>query len=114
MPVDVKPVSVIKAKLGIDANGRVQKFFTSECAKAMDKYVPMRKGNLRDYIIEGKSIIYEMPYAHYQYKGVSKSGKPLNYSKDKHPLAHKYWDKEMWTASGKDIIKRVQSKLGGK
>lgn len=114
MPTEMKPISVIKARLGIDPNGRISKYFTSECAKAMDKYVPMRDGNLRDYDIEGNLIIYDQPYAHYQYEGISKSGNPLNYSKDKHPLATHHWDKQMWSAEGDDIVRKVQKKLGGK
>lgn len=115
MPVKMQPTSQIKARLGLEPNGRVQKFFTSECAKAMDKYVPMREGNLRDYTIEGNLIIYDQPYAHYQYEGVSKNGKPLNYSIDKHPLATKHWDKVMWSAEGTDILERIQDKFfGGK
>ena len=38
MPVKMQPVSVIKANLGIEPNGRVQKFFTNECAKEMLDY----------------------------------------------------------------------------
>lgn len=113
MSVDLQPISVIKAQLGIEPNGVVQKFFTSECAKAMDKYVPMRKGNLRRYYIVGNSIVYDQEYAHYQYEGISKSGKPLNYSTDKHPLATHHWDKKMWTAEGQDIVKRIQNRFFG-
>ena len=114
MPVKLKPTSVIKARLGLEPNGRVQKFFTSECAKAMDKYVPFDEGNLADYHIEGNLIIYEQLYARYQYYGLSKSGKPLNYHTDKHPLATSYWDKHMVTADMPDIIKKIQDKFGGK
>ena len=47
MPVNLKPTSEIKARLGLDPNGRVQSFFTNTCYKHMDKYVPMDEGNLR-------------------------------------------------------------------
>ena len=144
MPVKMQPVSVIKANLGIEANGRVQKFFTNECAKEMDNYVPYDEGNLVDYRIEGNNIIYEQPYAHYMYEGkvmgpnipikengiivgwFSPKGKPkhytgksIDYSKSKargHTEAGPYWDKRMWTAKGQDIVKRVQDYVnrGGK
>ncbi len=113
MPAELQPTSVIKAHLGIDPNGRVQKFFVNECARAMDKYVPMDRGILRKYYIQGNSIVYDQEYAKYQYYGVSKSGKPLVYSPDKHPLATSYWDKEMWTAEGSDIVKRIQDRFFG-
>ena len=114
MSVKMKPTNVIKAHLGLEPNGRVEKFFTSECAKAMDKYVPFDEGNLADYRIDGNLIIYEQPYARYQYYGLSKNGNPLNYQTDKHPLATSYWDKKMVTADLPDIVKRIQDKFGGK
>lgn len=137
--VNMKPISRIKARLGIEPNGRIQKFFTSECAKAMDKYVPYDEGNLADYRIEDNLIIYEQPYAHYMYEGkvmgpnipikedgiitgwFSPKGKPkhytgkdIDYSKSKargHNFAGPNWDKRMWTAEKDDIIKRVQKEI---
>ncbi len=125
MPIKLNPTSQIKARLGIEPNGRVQKFFTATCAKKMDKYVPFDEGTLAEtVIIDGQptrnvtenTITYEMPYARYVYYGISKNGKPLNYHTDKHPLAHKYWDKEMWSAEKQDVVKEVQNYVnhGGK
>jgi len=140
--VSLKPISTIKANLGIEPNGRVQKFFTSECAKAMDKYVPYRNGNLSKYKIEGNYIIYNQPYAHYMYKGdamgpnipikedgiivgwFSPKGKPKYYTGKKlsyhqsagHEFAGPEWDKRMWSAEKDDIVKAVQKFVnrGGK
>lgn len=102
------PTSIILANLGLEPNGKVQKYFTKRCADHMDKYVPMDKGNLREYKINGNLIIYEVPYARYQYYGVSKTGKKLNYNTDKHRLATSYWDKKMVTNEMDDIVKEVQ------
>ena len=113
MPVKMQPTSVINARLGINPGGRIEKFFASECAKAMDKYVPFDEGNLAQYKIQGNRIIYDQVYARYQYNGISKNGKPLNYSHDKHPQATHHWDKVMWSAEGQDIIRKVQEKIGG-
>lgn len=112
MSVKMQPTSLINASLGINPGGRVEKYFVSECAKAMDKYVPFDEGNLAQYIIQGNFIIYDQIYANYIYNGISKSGKRLNYQKDKHPLATCYWDRVMWSAEGNDIVKRVQDKIG--
>ena len=115
MPVKIKPTSVIKERLGIEPNGRVQKFFTNTCYKHMDKYVPLDEGNLRNNVtIRSDSITYESPYARYQYNGISKKGKPLNY---KTPGTGKYWDKRMVSAEMQDVVKEVQNyvnKRGGK
>ena len=91
----LKPISEIKMNLGIEPNGRVQKFFTNTCYKHMDKYVPKDEGNLRTIVdIENKSIIYESPYARYQYYGVREDGthQVRNYTT---PGTGPYWDKLM-------------------
>lgn len=111
MPVSFKPTSVIKAKLGIDPNGRVQSFFTNTCYKHMDKYVPMDNGDLRTNVDIGSSfIVYESPYAHAQYVGYT-TGPVRNYTT---PGTGPYWDRRMKSAEMQDIIKEVQDYIGGK
>lgn len=114
MPVTVKPTSVIKARLGLEPNGRVQKFFTNTCYRYMDKYVPMDEGNLRTNVdITSYSITYQSPYARYQYYGVREDGthEVKNYTT---PGTGTYWDKRMISAEMKDVIKEVQDYVGGK
>ena len=116
MPVKLKPTSVIKARLGIEPNGRVQKFFTNTCYKHMDKYVPMDEGNLRTNVdIQPSNITYESPYARYQYYGVREDGT--------HQVQHyttagtgPYWDKRMVSAEMSDVVEEVQNYVnrGGK
>lgn len=102
----LKPISEIKANLGINPGGRVQRFFTDTCYKKMDKYVPKDTGNLRDTVDKGIDYItYEMPYAHAQYVGVVSGGPVRNYTTQG---TGPYWDKKMWTAEGKDVVKEVQ------
>ena len=68
--VKMNPTSVIETRLGIEPNGKVQKFFTNTCYKHMDKYVPQDNGDLRTIVsIRPDSIIYEQEYAEYQYYG---------------------------------------------
>ena len=114
MSVQLKPTSQIKAKLGLEPNGRVQKFFTNSCYKHMDKYVPMRDGNLRTVVdIQDDSITYESPYAKYQYYGVREDGshKVENYTT---PGTGTHWDKRMKSAEIQDVVKEVQNYIGGK
>ena len=114
MPVKLKPTSTIKARLGIEPNGRVQKFFTNTCYKHMDKYVPKDEGNLRTIVdVESNSITYEQPYARYQYYGMRDDGTHVvkNYTT---PGTGPYWDKRMWSAEKQDVIKEVQKYIGGK
>ena len=114
MPVKFKPVAQIKAELGLEPNGRVQKFFTNTCYKHMDKYVPMDLGNLRTVVdIQDDSITYESPYARYQYYGEREDGshKVQNYST---PGTGSFWNKRMISAEIDDVIKEVQEYMGGK
>ena len=109
----LKPVSEIKARLGIQPNGPVQAFFTDTCYKHMDKYVPKDIGDLRDNIDKGVDYItYESPYAKIQYYGII-WGHPIpeeNYTTEG---TGPYWDKNMWSAEGKDVIKEVQEYVNG-
>ena len=116
MPVKLKPTSQIKARLGINPNGRVQKFFTNTCYKHMDKYVPKDEGNLRTIVdVESNSITYESPYARYQYYGMRDDGTHVvkNYTT---PGTGTYWDKRMVSAEMQDVVKEVQDYVnrGGK
>ena len=79
----------------------------------MDKYVPKNEGILRHYKLEGNCVVYDTPYARYQYYGVREDGT--------HQVKHyttkgtgPYWDKQMWSAEGQDLVKKVQKKFGGK
>ena len=136
--LEMKPISAINARLGLDEGGRVQKHFTNTCARYMDKYVPYDDGGLRNNIEIGiDDITYISPHAHYQYKGELyvdpvtgkgafyspdfgfwsrpntekiPSGKGLNYHA---PGTGSYWDKKMWTAEGKDVIKEVENYMQG-
>lgn len=107
MPVKMKPTSVIKANLGIEPNGKVQKFFTNTCYRYMDKYVPKDNGLLREVVtIDSNSITYEQEYAHAQYIGEVNGGKVVNYTT---PGTGPYWDKRMVSAEMQDVVKEVQN-----
>lgn len=124
MSLKMKPTSTIKAELGINPNGRVQKYFTHRCRVHMDKFVPYRKGNLRKIVFEGDNYIsYNSPYAHYVYEGILyvdpetgsswarkdvtkvPTGKELVY----HTAGTgPHWDKLMWSAEKDQVIQEVQ------
>ena len=114
MPVTIKPTSVIKARLGLEPNGRVQKFFANTCYKHMDKYVPMDEGNLRTNVdIQADHITYESPYAKYQYYGMRDDGTHV-VRKYTTPGTGTYWDKRMVSAEMQDVVREVQDYVGGK
>ena len=107
MSVKMQPTSEIIAHLGLDVNGRVQRFFQETCYKLMDKYLPKRDGNLRNVVdlSDPAKIVYEMPYAHAQYVGYTK-GPVRNYTT---PGTGPYWDKRMVSAEISDIVNEVQN-----
>lgn len=77
----LKPISEIKANLGIEPNGKVQKYFTERCYQHMDKYVPKDTGVLREnVIVDSNSITYKSPYAHAQYVGIVHGSPVKNYT----------------------------------
>lgn len=108
MGVKLQPTSTIMSSIGIEPNGRVQKFFTNACYKAMDKYVPKDNGDLRTIVdIQADKIVYESEYALYQYKGVREDGthQVNNYTT---PGTGPYWDKRMVSAEMDSIVEQVQ------
>ena len=114
MPVQMNSVNNIKAHLGIDPNGKVQKFFTNTCRKHMDRFVPQDDGNLRTIVDIGDDrVIYESPYAKYQYYGIRQDGTHAvkNYTT---PGTGPYWDKRMWANDKETILKELQNKLRSK
>lgn len=56
-------------------------------------YVPYRTGKMTNasYITAGNNIVYKAPYARYVWIGISRSGKPMNYTHTFHPLACARW-----------------------
>lgn len=137
MPVQLKPTSEIKARLGLEPNGRIQAFFTNECYKAMDEFVPMDNGDLRTNVdVQTDRIVYESPYARYQYYGkkmvMPENGKSAFYSPDygfwsikggkkiltNEDLVHHtpgtgpFWDKRMVSVKMDKVLKTVQDEIG--
>lgn len=139
MALKMKPTNVIKARLNVEPNGKVHKYFTNRCAQHMDNYVPLDDGGLayKTRTIETDRIIYNAPYAHYMYEGkvmgpnipMKKdgiivgwfsppgqakhyTGESIDYSKSiarGHTQAGPYWDKRMWSAESKKIVNEVQN-----
>ena len=103
----LKPISEIKADLGIEPNGKVQKYFTERCYQHMDKYVPKDTGALRETVVKGTDYIkYNVPYAHAQYVGIVHGSPVKNYTT---PGTGPYWDKRMVSAEMNDVVKEVQA-----
>ena len=96
---------------GLDVDGPVQRMFTHTCRIEMDEFIPQDEGNLRTIVYEGIDyIIYESPYATYQYFGERKDGshKVVNYTTEG---TGPFWDKEMWSAKKEKIMREVANEI---
>lgn len=122
----LKPSSTIKARLGIEPNGRVQKYLSATCHRHNSKYVPGgTKGSVnRNSYVMNDGYVYNGPYAHYLYvgklyidpktkssyarKGITKvpTDKNLKYHT---PGTGSHWEKKMWTVEKDQILKEVQN-----
>ena len=123
--VDMKPVNVILSRLGVDADGDVQRFLTAEIHRRMTRYMPKQSGNLSTKlkIIRSPTEIEVLgPYARYQYYGKAMEGaaprvvtdRDLQYDTSKHPLAGPFWDRRLMTAEGDAIASDVEEYVGRK
>ena len=112
-------------------------FMAQEARRLMDPYVPARNmvlsRNVRTYVEDDHGVVHYMtPYARFQYEGfvmVSRitgspwanrgeskvvTGRRLNYSGTRHPLATAEWDKAMKTARMDDYLQAVQNYVRGR
>lgn len=114
--VEMKPIATILARLGIDKNGRVQRFLTETVNKRITRYMPYRAGVLSSklkFVSSPTEITVNGPYARYQYYGKVMVGKPpkqvtdtdLNYDKFQNSRAGPFWDRRLMAAE-KDVILR--------
>lgn len=65
---------------GLDAGGRVQKFIDTEVLRTSEPYIPLDTGKLKQSGITGTvigsgKVVYNSPYACYQYYGKLMVGK---------------------------------------
>lgn len=68
--IDMEDVNTILKSHGLEANGKVQKFFTNEIMRASDDYTPNDGGILRASARNlGNAILYNTPYARYHWYG---------------------------------------------
>ena len=111
MSVVIEPVSVIVKNLGLENGGNAHAFFTERCKNYMDQFTPRLDGHLRGETgsvdVQADKIIYELPYASYQYYGEREDGshKVKNYTT---PGTGPYWDRRMVSAYMKTITDEVE------
>ena len=108
--INFSPEQLIKAR-GLNKNGKAQKYFTDQCINHMDKYIPYRRGGLKNTRIANiNNVVYEMPYARRQFytnRGNGIDG--INHGGTRGPR----WSNRMWNSEGDEILRAVADLVGG-
>lgn len=133
----------ILKKRNLELYGAVQRMIDSEVIRWCEPYVPFDEGaltrsaSLATDVGSGR-VIYNTPYAHYQYYGVvygpnipmtiggektfrspahqikQPTNRKLTYNKEKHPLAGSFWFERMKADHAKDILEAAKKIAGAK
>lgn len=133
----------ILGKRGVLPYGDVQKYVDNEVIRQCEPYVPAQTTHLSTSAygatdIGSGEVKYPGPYAHYQYMGEvygpnipmtiggeqtfrsppgqkkHPTGKPIEYSKEVHPLAGSMWLERMKADHTKDILDGARKVAGAK
>lgn len=94
---------------------RAQYVLVNQAMADMDKFVPYKQGHLSTQVaigLDGKSIVYTVPYARAQFYGVVGGKYPVqHYTKTVHPEATKRWDLKAKSLYGDEWANKVAKKL---
>lgn len=111
----------ILTERGMARSKKAQKFLASEIVRLSDPYVPFQQGMLKNQktiASDGSQIVYTQPYAHYQWEGLTMSGRaPKHYNGNDlkyhgAPMRGKRWTERMWSDKSKEVIKSVEKFIG--
>ena len=95
---------------------RSQMFHTANVLRRIQRYMPYRSGatiklTIAQTDIRVPEIVTQAPHAVYIYKGLSRSGNPLNYTRTKNPMAGPYWDETVVAFEGAAMTADLQRYL---
>lgn len=112
--VKMEPTQKIIRNLGLDQRGAVQKFWTETVLRRIQKYMPYRTGETIKLTVaqtdtNKPEIVTDEPQARTLFHGLSKSGKPLNYTKTKNQNAGPRWDLALTAAEMPAMEQELQS-----
>lgn len=118
-------IEKILSERGLGQSNEAVKKLASIVRNYCDPYVPMEQGTLKNtgQIVDGGTdmyIVYNQPYAHYQYYGEVMVGRapkqytgvPLTYHGE--PMRGLEWDKRMMADRSGDVKKAMAVVVGGK
>ena len=114
--IQIDPAARILRRHGLDASGGAQRFHTNNVLKRIQKYMPYRTGSMIKLTIiqtdiNVPEIVTEAPQAKMLFRGRSRSGNPIRYTKTKNPHAGPRWDKAVSIAEGNAMAADLQRYL---
>lgn len=115
--LDFPAAKEILQEVGLDEQGDAQMFHTKNVLRRVQKYMPYRTGATVKLTVAQTDpsvpeIVTEELQAVYLYNGVSRSGKPLNYTKTKNPLAGGHWGRALVAAEGDALAADLERYIG--
>lgn len=107
---------------GLGSSKEAARFLAGEVKRLCDPYVPFEQGTLKNGAqATDDSVVYNAPYAHYQYNGEVMAGRaPKHYTGDAIEyhndtgLRGKEWDKRMMADRGDELRASFAKHIGGK
>lgn len=122
--IDFNKDKILVAR-GLGSSKKVQRFLAVDVKRLSDPYTPMQQGDLQrsgKIALDGSSITYLSPYAHYQFYGKAMGGRaPKHYTGDSltyngAPMRGAQWTGRMMADKRHEIEKNVETfiaKQGG-
>lgn len=108
---------------GLGKSDKARKKLAAIVKTYSDPYVPFQSGPLKNtaqIMNGGRYLLYNQPYAHYQYTGQVMSGRaPKHYTGKRlnhhgAPKRGPEWDRRMMADRGDDVITAFAKAVGGK
>lgn len=117
--VDAKAIA---SRKGLGPGNRLRKYLAARVKLHCDPYVPMRSGTLKNTAqisSDGSELVYNQPYAHYQYHGMAMAGRAPKHYTGK-PLRHNgapmrgpHWEKRMLADNRGVLEQEVAAYING-
>lgn len=113
-------LSGLNSILSSERLSRAHYVLANQAMADMDKFVPYKQGHLANQVsigIDGKSIVYTVPYAKAQFYGfitnykTGKKSQIRNYTRTVHPQASRRWDLRARSLYGDDWANKVKKLL---
>lgn len=103
----------ILAARGLGSSLEAQRALAEAAATLAEPYTPRDTGALASPEVRDDGLAYGVPYAAYQYYGVSAAGKSLVYQNDTGQRGA-YWIARMAESERERLLAAVQTRTGGR